>query len=138
MYPPVGYHDIGGGRLERRGRQRSNLSLEPDGPLVNRRARDGGAPAAECANGVGRLVRIAIEDPDLVEREAEGIGGKLGPGGLVTLAVRGRPGDHGDGPVGFELDCSPILGKSGGFLDVGRDPDPPQAAALARGLLRAP
>src|SRR5439155_16772863 len=124
-----------GGGLEPRGGQRSTLSLEPDGPLVNRRARDGGAPAAECANRVGRLVRIAIEDPDLVEREAEGIGGKLAPGGLVTLAVRGRPGDHGDRPVGFEPDCGPILGKSGGLLDVGRDPDTLQAASLARGSL---
>src|SRR5438094_483710 len=89
VQPPIGHHDVGGRRLEGSGRERPYLSLEADGSLVNRRSRNCGAAAAEGADGIGRLVRIAVKDPDLLESHAERIGGKLGPGGLVTLAMGG-------------------------------------------------
>src|SRR5439155_3070169 len=137
VYPPVGHHDVGGRRLERGGRQRSDLSLEPDGALMNRRSGDGRAPTAERADGIGRLVRIAVEDADLVERNAERVGGKLGPRGLVSLAMRGRPGDDRDRPVEFQPGCGAILGKSRSLLDIGRDADALQSPLPSRGRLRA-
>ena len=137
MHPPVGHHDVAGRRLERGGRQRSDLSLEPDGALMNRRSGDGRASTAERADRIGRLVRIAVEDADLLERDAERVGGKLGPRGLVTLAMRGRPGDDRDRPVEFQPGCGAILGKSRSLLDIGRDADALQSSFLSRGRLRA-
>src|SRR5207245_10065741 len=89
VHPPVVHHDVGGRGLERGSRERSHLSLQPNRPLVNRRSRNGGAAAAERTDGIGWLVRIAVQAPDPLEGHAERVGGKLGPGGLVTLAKGG-------------------------------------------------
>src|SRR3712207_9445401 len=54
----------------------------------------GEAPGAVGVPAVGGEGCVAVEDLDVVGRDAEGVGGYLGPGGDVALAVRGGAGYH--------------------------------------------
>ena len=78
----------------------------------------------------------------MVEGHAHLVGGDLGQGGLVALAVRRLGGDHRQVPVGFEPDlgllaaehaaAEPHLRRPGGGLDEGGEAEP-EVAALGRG-----
>lgn len=51
-------------------------------------AADGGGAAAECADAVRDLAGVAVNDEDIIGRDAEHVGGDLREAGLLSLAVR--------------------------------------------------
>ena len=113
-------------------------------------------PAPEGADPHRVLPGVPVEDPDVLDRDAEAVADDLRPGRLVALA--GGPGadDHGDGRIGIHPDqtravegCGePVVGPGepdlgehrrteAADLDIGADPDSDQPA-LGAGLLLAP
>src|SRR5262249_27395197 len=104
-----------------------------------RRARPPG-PVAE-----GDLIRIALEQADVVNREAEAIGRDLTECDLVPLPVRMRPRNHGhlaitvhahDGAFPAAVQAAPlreIAARPGaGLVDEGGKPDSHQTAFRAQ------
>ena len=110
-----------------------------------RRARPPG-PVAE-----GDLIRIALDEADIVDREAEAIGRDLTECDLVPLPVRMRPRNHGhlavtvhahEGAFPAAVQGAPlreIAARPGaGLVDEGGKPDSHQNSVRAQPRLFAP
>ena len=101
-----------------------------------RTARHDRLRAAGAAAG-DQEVAVALDQLDLVERDAELLGQHLGEGRPVALAVVERAGDDGDIAVGLEADAAHLLHRRRGDLEIVADAQPAQLAArLALGLAR--
>src|SRR6185437_15816861 len=56
--------------------------------LIHRCSADGGGTTAECANAIGHLASVAVDDENIVGRDAEHVRGDLREAGFLALAVR--------------------------------------------------
>src|SRR4051794_28757374 len=84
----------------------------------------------------------------MFERDADLVGGDLGEGGLVALAVRSLGGDDGDSAVGFDpypglltaerAAVGAELGRPGCGLDERGEPEPEVAPGFSGGGLLLP
>ena len=80
----------------------------------------------------GRDSRIAVDDPDMLERHPHLIGGNLRQRRLVALPMRRLSGEHGEPAIGLEPDLRQLaaehppahahLGGPGCGFDEGRHP----------------
>ena len=92
-------------------------------PPTGKRARPAGAAAK--ADRIG----VALQHPDLVERQAELFGGELGVGGLVPLARGLRAHQHRQRPRRIEAQFGEFVGRKAGLLDIDGVTEPAVAAA---------
>ena len=82
-------------------REIEHLGLELPGAVQRHASGHGGRPAA-AGQPERDDVAVADDDADLLERHAELVGGDLGQGRLVALAVRHLPGEQRDDAVFLE------------------------------------
>ena len=138
--------DVGVGRLEQVGGDLAAL-----GDHLVDRLDDRGAAHRDRARAVGAhaeqdLAGVAVDDVDVLQRDAELVGDHLGKGGFVALAVAVRAGEHRDLAGGvhphlarFEqararAQCArDVGGRQAAGLDVAGVAEPAQPA-LPRGL----
>ena len=105
--------------------------LRDRGAGQHRRARTAGAAAGD------ELIAVALQQLDLVERNAELFGQHLRESRGVALAVIERAGDDGHGAVVVEADAAHFLRHRRGGLDVTGNAQAAQlAVALAVALAR--
>ena len=132
-----------GADLEHLRRDGEDLLLHLAGGHEHRTARPGRGPAPAGADEAeGGDAGVAVDHLDVIERHAHLVGGHLGQGRLVALAVRGLGGDHEEVPVGLEPDPGLLaaehpaagahLGRPGCGLDEGGETDA-EVAALGPG-----
>ncbi len=88
----------------------------------------------EGADRVLQPPRVAGDDLDVLEGDAELVGDDLGEDGLVALALGAEPGGDLDLAGRFDEDVAALVGADAGALDVGRQADA-EHPALGRGLL---
>ena len=79
-------------------------------------------------------IGIALDDTDLLEREAEALVQDLAVGGIVPLAVRHRPDEEGHGSVRVDVEVRALAQAcaAAATLDVAGDAEPPEAALRLR------
>src|SRR5262249_23928383 len=84
--------------------------------VVERRCADRRAAAAERPDAVLYDSGVAVDYLHVVQAHAELVGGDLGEGGFLALAVRRAAGHHRDGAGGVDLDGSafPTAGRRRG------------------------
>src|SRR5699024_9561927 len=92
----------------------------------------GETTAAHRAVALRRCARVAMENDDVVEVRADGIGGHLGEGRLLPLAVRRDAGRDGDRAAGLDADGRALVRPETTDLDIGGDADAEVAALLAK------
>ena len=126
-------------RLEEPGGERFRPLAHRFGVVEDRRSSHRGAAAAEGADPARTLVGVAVEHGDVVQRDAELVGGDLRPGGLVSLPVWRRPAAHRDRAVGLHRDAAGLPGPETADLHVAGEADAERLAALGAppGLLGA-
>src|SRR5580700_12028667 len=97
----VGDQEILRADLHEIGREIEHLRLELPGAMERHASGHGGRPAA-AGQSERDDVAVADYDANLLERHAELVGGDLGQGRLVALAVRHLPGEQRDDAVFLE------------------------------------
>ena len=90
----VGPLQVVGRHLEHGRRDHAGLLPHLVAGVDDRRAADDERPRPVGVHALVRDRRVAVQHPDVLERDAELVGDDLRPRGLVALAVRARPGDH--------------------------------------------
>ena len=83
-------------RLEEVAGQQFGLFLDLPRRYRQRRAADGGRPAAIGPPAHGRVIRITVHDLDVVDRKPELVGHDLGKRRFLSLPVRRRADEHVD------------------------------------------
>ena len=110
--------DVGDSRLEKESREHFAVldhfcgRFDQGLPRCHDRARAAGAAAVE------EQVAVALDQVDLVERDAEAVDQDLGEGGGVALAVVEGAGGDGHPAVLFEPDAAHLFGRRCGDLEV--------------------
>ena len=112
--PPVEGDVVG---FQQHGAEFLHLGLEVLEGVIERRAADGRAAAAEGADAVLHDGGVAVDDQDVVDGDAELVGDNLREGGFLALAVGRSAGHHGDFAGGLDLDGG-AFPASGGERDA--------------------
>ncbi len=123
--------DVGGGRFQHVRRDLAALLDHLGGGLHDRGAarHDGFGAAAAAAQE--ETVAVALQQADLLERNAELLAQHLRErGGMAHAEIHGA-GQQRDAAVGLEDDAAHLLGGRGGDLEEIADAEPAQLAALA-------
>ncbi len=141
--------DVALGGFEHVGGDLLGLGLDLVERLDDRRHADGARARAVGAHAELHLVGVAVHDRDVVDRNAEPVGDKLGERGLVALTVAVRASENLDraGRVDPDLGRFPaaepgtkrasgLAGCDAARLDVGREADAPKLTG-ACGILLA-
>ena len=102
-----------------------SLLDDADGRFVHRRATQLQRSRAHRPLALVDEVGVAVDHPDLVDRDAQLLAGERREGGVEALPVRRAAGVDGGGPVGLHLHLGELLAglRPGGDLDVGRHAD---------------
>src|SRR5262249_28989294 len=122
--------DVGSGRLEH---MRGDLlaALDHLGAGFDQRgASVHEALRAARAAAHDQPVAVALDEPDLVERDAELLMQDLRKRGGVTHAEVERAAQDRDAAVGFEYDAAELLRGRRGGLEIAADAEPAQLAVL--------
>ena len=78
------------------------------------------------------IVGVALQYPDLIEGEAEPLGGELRVGGLMPLAGRLRAHQQGQRAGRIKAQFGELVGRKAGLLDIDGVAEPAVTAAGAR------
>ena len=130
--------DVGDVGLEQVGGQPLGLLDEGLGRLVHGRPAELQRARAAGAAALGDEVGVAVDEADLLHRDAGLVVDEHGERRLVALPVGERAGPHGGRAVVVDLDGAELAGPAaGGDLDVGGDADAERdaVAPLAPGRL---
>src|SRR5919201_4227035 len=127
----VGEFDVGGGGFQHvRGDLFALLDqlgrgFDDGGAAVHDRFRTAGAAARQ------KLVAVALQETDALERDAEPLAQHLRERRRVSLPVVERAGDDGDGAVGLETEAAHFLARRRGDLEIVADAEPAYFSTFA-------